>query len=308
MLKVRATAAVLLVAATITVTAHAEPLDSSQQVVQVETGGIQPAPVTTYEIATTDDSPRPVDKFDFGYLKGAFADTGKVLISPIHWDGKDWLKFGAVAGATAGFFLLDGNIKNFAQSHKSNTANGFATVGNDLGNGLYTLPALGAFYAYGAMGNDHKARRASLLALESYAISGLITEGLKTTFQRHRPNTGQDPDSFNGPHFSLKNVSFSSGHTASAFSIATIFANVYKDNPFVPPLAYGLASLTGLSRIYSNEHWSSDVFVGAALGYFTSKALLKFHPDDRDTSLSKRLMILPQVGKEMTGLTVKYDF
>ena len=86
-----------------------------------------------------------------------------------------------------------------------------------------------------------------------------------------------------------------------------MFADVYKDNPYIPPIAYGLATLTGLSRIYSNEHWSSDVLFGAAIGYFTSKALLNYHREDKD-SIARRHTVMPAVSKEMTGLVVKYDF
>jgi len=134
-----------------------------------------------------------------------------------------------------------------------------------------------------------------------------MTSGMKILAERHRPNTGDAPTTWDGPHVSLKNVSFSSGHTASAFSIATVFADEYKDNAFVPPIAYGLATLTGLSRIYSNEHWASDVFFGAALGYFTSKALLWYHKEDKSKKQG-HLSIMPAVGKEMTGLSVKYEF
>jgi len=248
-----------------------------------------------------------VDSIDTKYLKGYFVDTGKIVAAPVHWETKDWLKLGAVAGVTSSLFLVDQKVKNFAQSHQSHVASGFATVGNDLGNGFYTLPPLGAFYLYGYLADDHKARRASLLALESFAISGIITSGLKMIAERHRPNTGDSSTTWDGPHLSLKNVSFCSGHTASAFSIATVFANEYKDNAYVPPLAYGLATLTGLSRIYSNEHWASDAFFGAALGYFVSKAVLSFHKDDGSKTAS-RLSIMPSVSKEMTGLSMKYDF
>ena len=248
-----------------------------------------------------------VDSINLNYAKGYFIDTGRIIASPLHWETTDWLKLGAVLGVTSGLFLVDQKVKNFAQSNQSPVASKFATVGNDIGNGLYTLPPVAAFYLYGYLADDSKARRASLLAIESFAISGVMTEGLKMLADRHRPNTGAGPMTWGGPSFSLKNLSFSSGHTASSFSIATVFANVYKDNPYVPPIAYGLATLTGLSRIYSNEHWSSDVFFGAAIGYFTSKALLSYHKADKD-SIARRLTVMPAVSKEMTGLTVKYDF
>jgi len=249
-----------------------------------------------------------VDKLNLKYVKGVFTDTGTIFSSPLRWETQDWLKFGAIAGTTTGLvFLADQRVKNFAQSHQSPAASQIAKVGNDLGNGLYTLPAVGAFYLYGYLGDDHKARRTSLIALESFAISGLMTEGLKTLGGRHRPNTGSSPTTWDGPHFGLKNVSFCSGHTASAFSIATVFAEEYKDNTFVPPIAYGLATLTGVSRIYSNQHWLSDTFVGGAIGYFVSKALLMIHKEDPGSALS-RLSLTPQVSKETNGLNVQYAF
>jgi membrane-associated phospholipid phosphatase len=247
-----------------------------------------------------------IDRVNVHYLKDYFVDTGKIVAAPLHWEARDWAKAGLVLGVTSSLFLVDQKVKNFAQSHQSPVASKFAMVGNDLGNGLYTLPAVGAFYLYGSLADDGKARRASLLALESYAISGILTSGLKMLAERHRPNSGDSPTTWDGPHVSLKNVSFCSGHTASAFSIATIFANEYGDNAYVPPIAYGLATLTGLSRIYSNEHWSSDVFVGAALGYFVSKALLSYHKQDKNKK--NNLMVLPVISKEMTGLSMKYDF
>jgi membrane-associated phospholipid phosphatase len=256
------------------------------------------------QVKPADTQPADVD-LNLNYLKGYFVDTGKIVASPLHWEGQDWLKLGAVLGVTSSLFLADKGVKSFAQNHQSTVASKFAIVGNDLGNPLYTLPPVGAFYLYGYLADDNKAKRASLLAVESFAISGAMTTGLKMIAERHRPNTGDSPTTWDGPSFSLKNVSFSSGHTASAFSIATVFADQYKDNAFIPPIAYGLATLTGLSRIYSNEHWSSDVFFGAALGYFVSKAVLRFHKEGKEKG---RLSIMPQVGKEMTGLLVKYDF
>ena len=253
------------------------------------------------------DDATTVDSINLNYLEDYFVDTGKIVASPLHWEAKDWLKVGLVLGVTSSLLLVDEKVKDFAQNNQSHVASKFATVGNDLGNGLYTLPPLGAFYLYGYLNDDHKARRTSLLALESFAISGLMTSGLKMLAERHRPNTGDSPTTWDGPHFSLKNVSFSSGHTASSFSIATVFADEYKDNPYVAPIAYGLATLTGLSRVYSNEHWTSDVFFGAALGYFTSKAVMRFHKDDSGKA-SNSLTILPIVGKDMNGLNIKYDF
>lgn len=272
-----------------------------------ESGTAALQPRDAQDATSADGANSEVDRLNLKYAKDYFVDTGKILASPLHWEAKDWLKGGLVLGITSSLLLVDQKVKNFAQSNQSPVASKIATFGNDLGNGLYTLPPLGAFYLYGYLADDHKARKTALLAMESFAISGVMTEGLKMLADRHRPNSGSGPNTWDGPSFSLKNLSFSSGHTASSFSIATVIADQYKDNPYVPPIAYGLATLTGLSRIYSNEHWASDAFFGAAIGYFVSKAVLSFHRDDKDKKAS-RLTVMPAVSKEMTGLSMRYEF
>lgn len=247
-----------------------------------------------------------IDKLDLKFAKGFAVDAGKIVTSPVRWDSKDWIKAGLILGGTASLFLVDQKVKDFARSNQSPVASGFASVGNNMGTPIFILPALGAYYGYGAIADDHKARRVSLLALESFAISGIMTEGIKTLAGRHRPETGDSNMHWDGPR--LKNASFSSGHTSSVFSVATVFANEYQDNKYVAPIAYGLASLTGLSRIYSNKHWSSDVFFGGALGYFVGKAVLKLHKEDKKDDFIKKLSVMPEVSKEMKGVSVKVDF
>ena len=280
--------------------------DPSGESAPVETAVAVQAP-GPQELKPGEESAAAVDKVNLKYFEGYFADTGKILVSPLHWEGTDWLKLGAVVGVTSSMFLIDKGVNSFAQRNQSPVASQFARVGNDLGNPLYILPPLGAFYLYGSLADDSRARRASLLALESYTVSAALTSGLKVLADRHRPSAGDGPTTWDGPRFTLKNLSFSSAHTAAAFSIATVFASEYADNPYVAPIAYGLATLTGLSRIYSNEHWSSDVFFGAAIGYFTSKALLNYHKEDKN-KLLKRLTVVPEVGARMAGLSVKFDF
>jgi membrane-associated phospholipid phosphatase len=278
-------------------------LDASEPAIDPGQAGLQQR-YTLSPSSTTGN----IDRIDGKYLKGYFTDAGKILSSPMRWEGRDWLKAGIVAGITSSLFLVDQDVKEYSQTHQSRTGDGFSTVGNALGNAFYLIPGIGAAYLYGHFADNHRVRRTALLAFESYAISGLMTEGLKLAVERHRPNTGDANTSFDGPSGRGKNESFSSGHTASAFSIATIVANEYHDNPYVAPIAYGLATLTGLSRIYSNAHWSSDVFFGAALGYFTSKAVLSLHKEDKSPLFGDRLTLMPKFGKQLTGVEMKYRF
>lgn len=290
----------ILTSSVLCLQANAASLEESSP----EVNSLPLAPRNIDEASSSTSTTTVSKNTDLKYLQSYLTDPVKIAAMPLHWEKKDWLKVGLVVGATGSLMLLDQRIKNFSQNNQSHIASKFAVLGNDLGNGAYTLPAVGAFYLYGYLGDNQKARRTSLLALESFALSGMLTSGLKVLAERHRPNTGDAPTNWDGPKLSLKNLSFSSGHTASSFSIATVFAEQYKDHAWVPPVAYGLATLTGLSRVYSNAHWSSDVFVGAALGYFMSKVVLKLHQDDNNS----RFLIMPAISKEMTGVRMKYDF
>ncbi len=62
-----------------------------------------------------------------------------------------------------------------------------------------------------------------------------------------------------------------------AFSLATTVAGFYPDKKWVGIVSYSLATMTSLGRVVSKEHWVSDVIVGAALGYFIGRGVVKFN-------------------------------
>jgi membrane-associated phospholipid phosphatase len=67
------------------------------------------------------------------------------------------------------------------------------------------------------------------------------------------------------------NGSFPSGHAIAAFSVATVVARRYGSHRWVPYIAYGIAAVVGFSRLSLSSHFSSDVFMGGALGYSISR-------------------------------------
>ena len=309
----RAIAAALLVStALLGAPAYGEPLgDAAPEAAIDSPAKVAPPPalpeldLAAKEKSEANPGASDMNKIDLNYIKGYATDTGKILTSPLRWDSGDWMKVGLVLGGTSALFLVDKEIKNFAQKNKSSVSSGLADIGNAIGEPMYIFPAVGAAYLYGSLTDNPKLRRVSLLSLESLTISGAITMGLKTVAGRHRPLTGALPMNWHGPTNEGGWDSFSSGHTSNAFAVATVVANEYKGKPYVAPIAYGLATLTALARIYDNKHWASDTFFGAALGHLVSKAVLSYHKEDK-SKLAKKVSIMPRVGKEMTGVTVSY--
>ena len=241
-------------------------------------------------------------KLNTDYFLNIFSDTKYILLSPLRWQAKDWLKASLVLGATGGLFLLDDEIRDFVQDERSTTTDDIASVFEPFGNGGYTFGGLVGFYLYGRFFENTKAERTALLAVESFAVTGIFTFALKFSTGRVRPQSAQNSREWNGPN--LDDVSFPSGHTSSAFAIATVLASEYKNNPWVPPVAYGLATLTGLSRLNDNKHWASDVLLGGALGYFVSKTILKLHSNKK----GRHYTIYPRISRKEAGLDFAMRF
>ena len=241
-------------------------------------------------------------EFTETYFKGIFSDLKYVTTSPSRWDRTDWMTAGLIVGGTGFFIGLDEEIENFFEDTRSSTTDDLANIFEPFGNGIITIPTLAAFYIFGHFDENYKAKRTALIATESFLITGLYTTILKVTLGRHRPSTGSSSTTFDG--FTTDHKSFPSGHTSTAFAIATVVANEYEETPYIKPISYGIATLTGLSRINDEKHWASDVFFGAALGYFTSKTILYLH----DNRKGQHFTIYPQVHNNGGGLILSKRF
>jgi len=237
-------------------------------------------------------------ELDRDYFKSYYTDTVHILSSPLRWDKTDWFTAAAVVGVAAGLYAYDSDIQVWSQKNRNDTTDRIANIFTPFGNGLYTVPALGLFYAYGYAADDSKARKTALLGIESFIVSSAFTGVLKFATHRPRPSDGGRYDQWDGPSFSGSNLSFPSEHTSSAFAIATVLANEYNDNIFVGTLAYSVATMVALSRVNDNEHWSSDVFFGAAIGYFTAKTITALHKP------KKNILIIPSTDGKGASLSL----
>jgi hypothetical protein len=241
-------------------------------------------------------------EFNYDYLKEIYSDLIYTATSPSRWDRKDWMTAGLVVGGTGLFVGLDEEIRDAFEDNRSSTTDDLSNIFEPFGNGAITIPALASFYIFGHFDENDKAKRTALIATESFLITGLYTTILKVTFGRHRPSTGDSSTSFDG--FTTNHNSFPSGHTSTAFAIATVFANEYEEVPYIKPISYGLATLTGLSRVNDEKHWASDVFLGAALGYFTSKTLLHLYSNKK----GQHFTIYPRVDRNGGGIVLGRKF
>lgn len=106
------------------------------------------------------------------------------------------------------------------------------------------------------------------MVLVSYALSGLIAQVLKYYIVEPRPAILLKDSGYRYfiDDVTLHNLhAFPSGHTASAFALATVLAFALRNNKYSILLLLG-AILVGYSRIYLAEHFLDDVLAGALIG------------------------------------------
>jgi membrane-associated phospholipid phosphatase len=203
---------------------------------------------------------------------------------PFHMTKKDWGNFGKFAAVTVALSFADKPIQKEALKLR-NRNTGINSISKYVTNfgGIYEGYTLAALGAYGFIFKNEKMKTTTLLATQAYITAGALESVLKFVSGRTRPSyypPGVEakprflgPFSKTGKDANGKTVysSFPSGHTTVAFAAATVFASEYKNKPLIPIIAYSAATLIGVSRITENKHWTTDVFVGAAVGFLAGK-------------------------------------
>jgi len=198
-----------------------------------------------------------------------FKDT---LFSSKDWRKRDLLTFSAILGTGTLIYIFDQEIQDWAQNQRTSNSGNVSKVVRKFGEGPLLIGLIGGLYATGELTKNNSLRKTALLSLESWMTSGFIVWVLKVVTGRARPNTGDTKDTFH--MFSGKSSfhSLPSGHSASAFAVATTIAD-QTENVVVDIFAYSLATSVALYRVHDNKHWLSDVFIGSALGYFVAKKI-----------------------------------
>lgn len=134
----------------------------------------------------------------------------------------------------------------------------------------YTFVGDGIFYAIVVIILFFMHKRAALIGLLSFALSGGIAQGLKRLVFAEAPR----PKAFFGDSVDLHFVegvsvhlsnSFPSGHTTTAFSVFCLLA-LYYPRSWWQILCLVLAILGAVSRVYLVQHFLVDTLFGAIIG------------------------------------------
>jgi membrane-associated phospholipid phosphatase len=223
---------------------------------------------STNESGWLDPGVDPENRLGTPFLKHIVTDQKQFWTSPTRFRVKDLKWIAPGIGITAAFIASDSwwskqvNISHMQTSlHISDY-------------GTYSLIGMGgaSFLLGHVTHNDHLAE-AGLLSGEAAIDATGVTYLFKEISQRQRPLQGNG----NGDFFT-GGASFTSEHSAIAWSIASVLAHEYPG--WLSQLAaYGLASTVTITRVTAKQHFPSDVVVGSALGWYFGRQVYRAHHD-----------------------------
>lgn len=238
-------------------------------------------------------------------LKSAWSDmcfVGEDFIKP---GAKDALLLGGSIAAVSASILWDNDVREQSFRWHSPKADDFFSAANYGGEIIYLGCFAGGMYSIGLLADAPQLRRTGRLLLEAYLTGGLAVTITKFIVGRARPYNDLGNGDIRWFQAQDDYQSLPSGHTAVAFATATVLSGVIDRWWAYIPLYTG-ASAVGITRIYKDKHWLSDVILGATIGTYSGLSVLA--ADKRSAGNAKssqtKLEFYPSPGG--LGLALKF--
>jgi hypothetical protein len=233
-----------------------------------------------------------------------------------------WKDAVLAAGFVGGTFAVRPLDKHFAQRLQDSTtqtnrflrdaATGFRLMGQPIPQIVGV-----SMYAVGRLTHHRRIAQLGLHGTEAFLTANVITTGTKFLAGRARPRKAgvDNPHDYKfGRGFSGADYqSFPSGHATTAFAVASaVTAETSHWWPrgvwVVGPVMYGGASMVGVSRMFNNAHWASDVVFGAAIGTFSGIKVVRYNYRHPKNKLERTLLAMKTVpgldGSAIIGWTI----
>jgi membrane-associated phospholipid phosphatase len=221
--------------------------------------------------------------------------------------------------ASIALMPLDRGAEAWLQSpnlQTSPTAKAAAATFNWIG-GAGVLAGGVAALAIGRLTGSDRVSEIGLRTTEAIVAGGIVVGAMKGVMGRQRPFLEKnDPgDFFIGRGFANGGLtSFPSGHTAAAFSAATVLslesrrlwprmANV------ITPALYAGAAAVGFARMYDSKHWASDVALGATIGTLSGIQVMRYNDARPHNAIARWLAhtSLAPAGERSIGIGLSFN-
>ena len=186
------------------------------------------------------------------------------------WIAAGLLLFGGVLSAIS-YYFWDVQLMYYCKG-LSRSIVGAAEIITQAGDSLwYFILLVPAFIVIRFVWKNEQWSAKILYLILCISLSGILNTGIKWLMGRNRPINLIEDGVFGFDFFRIiylyETTSFPSGHTVTAFAMATSFSFLY---PRWSVPAFLIAAMIGLSRIVLTAHYLSDVIAGAVVGVICS--------------------------------------
>lgn len=206
---------------------------------------------------------------------------------------RDLVWSGVALAGTAGISAFDKRFEHWWQTpgvqgspSRHNAVNSLTKINETTITGAAILS-----YGIGRLVHSSTTADVALHTAESTILTSAISQVIRGPVGRERPSISPDDQykfQFGKGFTNFNNRSFPSLHSAVGFAAATaLSAEIHERNPnaswWVTPVAYTIAMVPGLTRLYLNQHWTSDVVSGAFVGALIGNRVVHYaHTHERN--------------------------
>jgi len=212
---------------------------------------------------------------------------------------KDLLWSGGVLAGSAILSGFDVRIANWFQSSsvQSQSRTDLADAMTNVNEQPLAILTVGG-YAIGKLTHSETLADVAGHSAQALVMAVLVSEAVRVPLGRARPRSSPD-DQYNFDfmagwnHFDRR--AFPSIHAAAAYSVASaLVGEIQIRKPgatkWAAPVLYTAAAIPGLTRMYLNQHWASDVISGAFVGTLLGAKVVHYAHTHRRTKLDRFLM------------------
>lgn len=243
---------------------------------------------------------RSMDYINSGLSPSAQAEINAInnkapLMSvPLEFDQSDLILGGLAMTAMLAITVTNSEVRllKSVQDQKSPGMDRTMNFGKRFGEDYGRIAIAGSIVWALVTDEDKKISQILPVELQAIVAVGLANNLMKIMFKRalptESPNDPYKTSTSNRP----PDLGFPSGHTSVAIVAATIAAhNMENLGPLIPAILYTAAVITGVSRMYHNQHWATDV-IASVYSYYLTKAILN---QDKNKGSKYNLVIMPLI-------------
>ena len=213
-------------------------------------------------------------------------ETGTFVTQPGRWRGHDWLKLGLITAGSVMIMQIDQPVRDAVIRGGQKYYHSVPIEAGRVWGEWYTPPIIaGAFGLHGWLAHSASSKKVGFELVQAVTYAETITQLTKFFFGRSRPYENEGAFSYHP--FNIKGVGFQSlpgGHNTEGWAVSTVLSRNAHSRA-LKILAYVPSLFTFVSRVYQDKHWTSDDFLGAAIGVVVGSWVVNLH-EEKESALT----------------------